>query len=154
MDENFKYVLVIVMILAILYLLYKNSSESYSSCSAKQPVAVNKDNMIYKDDMIYKHDTEDKTNTISRGSKKLVIYYTTWCGYSRQHLQQMKNGIEKKLNDNGVTVKYVDCDKEKEECVSAGVRGYPTLILYTSKGAVKYNGNRSEQDLLSFVQKH
>ena len=140
MNKNSKYVLVVIMILAILYLLYKNSSESYSSCNAKPSMIEHNDNM------------EEKTEHNS--SKKLVVHHTTWCGYSRKHLQQMKNGLEKKLNDVGVTVEYVDCDKNPEKCVSAGVRGYPTLILYTDKGSVKYNGNRSEQDLLTFVQKH
>jgi hypothetical protein len=150
MDKNSKYVLVVIMILAILYLLYKNSSESYSSCNVKPSMMEHNDNMEEK----IEHNDNMEEKIEHNSSKKLVVHHTTWCGYSRTHLQQMKNGLEKKLNDVGVTVEYVDCDKNPEKCVSAGVRGYPTLILYTDKGSVKYNGNRSEQDLLTFVQKH
>ena len=141
MNKNSKYVLVVVMILAILYLLYRNSSESYSTCARR--------NQPDTHDSVTMHQNDE---TKSSASKKLVVHHTTWCGYSRQHLNQMKQGLEKKLNDVGVKVEYIDCDKDKEACVRAGVRGYPTLILHTEKGAVRYNGNRSEQDLLNFVK--
>ena len=143
MNENFKYVLVIIMILAILYLLYKNSLESYSSCDTIMPTENNNSDTI----------VDPSVEKLSNPNKTLVVYHTTWCGYSRQFLQQMNQGFEKKLNDVGVNVKYVDCDQNKQECAKAGVSGYPTLILYTDKSQVRYNGNRSELDILQFVQK-
>jgi thiol-disulfide isomerase/thioredoxin len=148
MDKKLQYVLVVIIVLAILYLLYKNSSESYNSCSQKQDV---KESIVPKT-TTYKIAKSDDNK--SKSQKTLVVHHTTWCGYSKRFNQQMKQGLEDKLNKVNVNVEYVDCEEEPEKCVSAGVRGYPTLILYTDKGKTVYQGDRSDEHLTTFCLQH
>lgn len=151
MSKNLQYVLVVIIVLAILYLLYKNSSESYNSESYnscnQQPDKSNID--VDKSKSV--STSYDTSKDVSAKSKTLVVYYTTWCGYSKRFLQQLKSDLEHKLNKIGVTVELVDC-QEPEKCI--GIKGYPTLILYTNKGKTVYQGDRSEENLIAFCLQH
>ena len=126
MDKNLKYVLVVIIILAILYLLYKNSSESYSSCAKP---------------MTQKH--TERVGGSQHSKKILDVYHTTWCGYSKSFLNELKQNNEI-LNKNGITVNLHDCDKEVELCVKENVRGYPTV-----KANGKQLNGRSLNDIIN-----
>lgn len=140
LDKKSQYVLIVIIVLGILYLLYRNSSENYS-CSQKN----NKQEHM---------DPKSTSNKTEENKKTLVVHHTTWCGYSKRFLQQLKLGLEDKLNKVDVNVEYVDCEEEPEKCVSAGVKGYPTLILYSDKGKTVYQGDRSDEHLTTFCLQH
>lgn len=144
MDKNLKFILVVIMILAILYLLYKNSSESYLSCSKKN------------DENIENNDTTENNleHPQKKSKNKLTLYKTRWCGYCNQFLQQMKNGLQTKIEDLDIDVSYVDCDDNKDACNNANVKGYPTLKYKSNKQKheITYNGDRSEHHLLHFLK--
>ena len=57
--------------------------------------------------------------------KDAVMYGTEWCS----HCQNQK----KAFGSSFQYVYYVDCDRNKQECLDAGVRGYPTWIINGSK---------------------
>ena len=135
MDKNTKYVLIVIVVIGILYLLYKNRSESLSSgeIDVKQ-----------KSTDVDQQDTE-KTNT------KLSVYYTNWCGYSQRFNKDLDDGLEANINKLNVPVERVDCEKNKNLCESLGVPGYPTVLLHKDDKIVQYNGDRSKTDLLNFV---
>lgn len=132
MDKNTKYVLIVIIVLGILYLLYKNRSESLSS---------NKINVKQ----------ENKDNTYNKDKTKLSVYYTNWCGYSQRFNKDLDNGLEADINKLDVPVERVDCEKNKNLCESVGVPGYPTVLLHKKDKIVQYNGDRSKTDLLNFV---
>ena len=50
--------------------------------------------------------------------KGIKMYGTDWCSYC----QKQKDLFGSSFN----YIDFVDCDKDKQECLSAGVRGYPT----------------------------
>ena len=148
MGKNYQYVLVVIIVLAILYLLYKNSSESYGDYQKKSE-------MLSKNEpksVVHKIKKSEETST--KGNKTLAVHHTTWCGYSTRFLNQLDMGLEDKLNKVGVNVVRVDCEKDHDQCVSAGVKGYPTLILYTDKGKTVYQGDRSDEHLTTFCLQH
>lgn len=95
------------------------------------------------------------SNTSADTKKVLGVYYTNWCGYSRHFLSDLENGLQKDLEKH-VTVRLFDCEKDenKQLCNKLGVRGFPTVILHTEKDNVMYNGDRSHDDLMNFVQHH
>lgn len=130
MDKNTKYVLIALAIVGILYLLYRNRSESLTS-EQEKPV-VNK---------------EEKNST----ENKLGVYYTNWCGYSQRFNKELDEGLEEDINKLNVSVERIDCDKEKKLCQSLGVPGYPTLLLHKDDKVIQYNGDRSKSDLLNFI---
>jgi hypothetical protein len=102
MNKNSQYVLVVIIVLAILYLLYKNSSESYTGCPQKSEMLSNNESKS----VIHKIKKSEEPST--KGNKTLVVHHTIWCGYSTRFLQQLKLGLEDKLNKVGVNVVLVD----------------------------------------------
>ena len=148
MGKNYQYVLVVIIVLAILYLLYKNSSESYGGYKEKSEMLSNNE----PKSVVHKIKKSEETST--KGNKTLAVHHTTWCGYSTRFLNQLDMGLEDKLNKVGVNVVRVDCEKDHDQCVSAGVKGYPTLILYTDRGKTVYQGDRSDEHLTTFCLQH
>ncbi|MFH1432571.1 MAG: thioredoxin domain-containing protein [archaeon] len=53
--------------------------------------------------------------------KGAVMYGTEWCS----HCKDQKALFE----DSFARVNYVDCDKNMQKCLDAGVEGYPTWVI-------------------------
>lgn len=58
--------------------------------------------------------------------KGAVMYGTEWCS----HCQNQKKAFGK---ESFKYVNYVDCDKNSEECLKNGIKGYPTWIINEEK---------------------
>jgi thiol-disulfide isomerase/thioredoxin len=132
MQENYKYLLLAVVVVGILYLLYRNRSES----------------------LVQSNDDEQKKNDMAQKSQdnaKLGVYYTEWCGYSRRFNKDLDDGLENDIKNLGVSVERVDCEKNKNLCETLRVPGYPTVLLHTNDKVVQYQGDRSRNDLLNFI---
>ncbi|KAK0078935.1 hypothetical protein PV325_001923 [Microctonus aethiopoides] len=72
----------------------------------------------------------------------LIDYYAPWCGHCQTLEPHFIIGAQ--LLEGIVRFGRLNCDNFRSECVNAGVRGYPTLILYLPKGK---NGNSKRKDL-------
>jgi len=109
--------------------------------------------LIYKNQHSEKLENVQNVQKQDNNKKVLGVYYTNWCGYSRHFLSDLENGLQKDLEKH-VIVKLVDCEKDenKQLCNNLGVRGFPTVILHTSNDNIMYNGDRSRDDLMQFVQ--
>jgi thiol-disulfide isomerase/thioredoxin len=132
-----KHAIIIGVILIIIYLLYnynKSKKENQQNVSENQ---LNK---------------EEKEDSDTTEYNKLGVYYTDWCGYSKQFLKQLESGLYDELKKNDIDVVLVDCEKNKDVCNAMGVEGFPTLILHTSKGNRVYNGQRDLNSILQFVK--
>jgi len=133
---NTETLLVLIVVgLILIYLIYKNQNNSERLDNVSTDVSTS------------------TQNTSQNNKKVLGVYYTNWCGYSRHFLSDLENGLQKEL-ENHVTVKLFDCEKDenKELCNKLGVRGYPAIILHTENDNIMYNGDRSSDDLIKFVQ--
>lgn len=129
--------LILFLILIIIYLIIKR--EYYSSD-------------IQNDEESQQLNDNTQITQQNNGKNTLGVYYTEWCGYSRHFLSDYKNmesDIKKLVN-----VDLVDCDKEPEKCKKNNVQGFPTLILHMKDKDVVYNGNRSQNDLIDFLNKN
>lgn len=56
--------------------------------------------------------------------KGATIYGTEWCS----HCQNQKRMFGKSFQ----YINYVDCDRNSDECLRNGIRGYPTWIINNS----------------------
>jgi len=142
-----KYAMIIIAIFIILYFLYNYNKKSTEIIEIKK--------QENKQDKENKQDEENNIENMtseSKITKKLGVYYTDWCGYSKQFLKQLESGLSDELKKNEVDVVLVDCEKNKDVCNAMGVEGFPTLILHTSKGNVVYNGARDNDSILNFVR--
>ena len=109
---------------------------------------------IYKNQENFKLKNKDVEKTIIKESSPLIlgVYYTDWCGHSHNFLQQLEGGLKTKLEKEGVSIRLVDCDKNKETCQKLQIEGYPTILLHTGNKDINYNGNRTDDDILHFVK--
>lgn len=136
-----KNALIIGAILIILYFLYNYNKKSTETIEVKKQENKQEDTT-----------NEDNMTSDNKLNKKLGVYYTDWCGYSKQFLKQLESGLSDELKKNEVDVMLVDCEQNKDVCNAMGVEGFPTLILHTSKGNRVYNGQRDLNSILNFVR--
>jgi len=79
----------------------------------------------------------------------LKLYYANWCGWSKKFLptwDQLENKVK------NVKFEKIDCEKNKGMCEN--VPGYPFLILEKNGKKVPYNGDRSYEDVVKFLNKN
>ena len=72
-------------------------------------------------------------------------------------LVQWENLSEDFADNEDVHIAHVDCTSQRDVCSKHGVRGYPTLQLFSGGDAAtgkKYAGGRDQSSLKSFVQSH
>jgi len=53
--------------------------------------------------------------------KGVKMYGTEWCSHCKNQKEAFGNSFQ--------FVDYIDCDRDKGECLKAGVRGYPTWVI-------------------------
>ena len=81
------------------------------------------------------------------------MYYTDWCGYSQSALpewEKFKKLADKKYKGK-VSIKKVDCEKEKAVCKAASVEGYPTIKFECDGKVTDYDGERKKSGFISFL---
>jgi glutaredoxin len=71
--------------------------------------------------------------------KNVVMYGTEWCSHCKNQKVMFGNSFQ--------YVDYIDCDKNKNECVNAGVEGYPTWKI----NGKNYPGEQSLNKLSSLT---
>lgn len=50
----------------------------------------------------------------------VIMYWTEWCGHCKNQ--------KALFGDSFAQVEYVDCDADRQKCLDAGVKGFPTWI--------------------------
>lgn len=89
-------------------------------------------------------------------SDEIVLYYASWCGYSRMFIPEWEKFAEwASANAKQLNVKSIKCEAGNESvCMEKGIRGYPTVILYPKEGTEKmFTGDRTAEALRNFVEK-
>jgi len=99
--------------------------------------------------------TDDNFEAAVGKGVAFVKFFAPWCGHCKR-LQPVWEGLAKKFDSNSdVTIAKMDCTDSSKVCTRQGVRGYPTLILYTSGvKSAKHAGSRSLVDLIEYVQSY
>ncbi|KAL4464141.1 hypothetical protein ABPG74_006078 [Tetrahymena malaccensis] len=88
------------------------------------------------------------------GSGKLTkntfgMFYAPWCGHCKKLIPTYDEFAEKTADVNVVAV---DCTTNRAICDQLDVKGYPTLLYFTSDNKqIKYNKPRTLEALQSFV---
>ena len=88
---------------------------------------------------------------------KIVVknFYAPWCGYSKRLFPTWSQLEKVYARDPKVDIQKVDCDANKKAAIENNIEGFPTIICFKSNGEkVTYNGNRSLEDLKSFIEQN
>ena len=99
---------------------------------------------LYKN-KIEKELTERYQN--QQNSKKLLLFYAPWCGASKAFLPTWE-----RLTSELKTETYnVDLEENKEISNKFNIQYLPTVFLMNGNNKIKYDGDRSYEDIMSFV---
>ena len=86
---------------------------------------------------------------------EIVLYYASWCGYSRIFLPEWQKFEQwAAANAKQLKVTSIRCESGNEEqCTQKNIRGYPTVVFYPKEGTeAVYNGERTAEKLTDFVK--
>ena len=85
-----------------------------------------------------------------------MMFYTDWCPHC-QHAKPefkkvMKNLSNGKLNGHKLSVKMINAEENKDLANQYQVEGYPTIIFTKDGKNYTYEGNRTEKDMMSYLE--
>ena len=80
----------------------------------------------------------------------LTMYYAPWCPHS-QEAMTVWNELQQTLLGSQITTKKVDA-VETPDLVPPFVRAFPTIVLSKNGRNLEYQGRRTLDNLLSFIQ--
>ena len=81
-----------------------------------------------------------------QSDKKLLLFYAPWCGASKSFLPTWE-----RLESEFDTEKYdVDLDENKQLANEYNIEFLPTVYLVNNGQAIKYDGDRTYEDLVKF----
>ena len=152
--ENLKWyniliiILLIIITVTIIMLPSSTQSASTGTCNMVCPKL-----SLQEQPRTNEHfETDKKIN--NEPKPELVLYYATWCHYSREFLGDWSK-FDQYAKDNlpKIRVMAVRCEGENEAtCQQKGVNSYPTVILYMVDGSEhKFEGPRTVDGLKQFV---
>lgn len=90
-------------------------------------------------------------NNIDNDFGEIVLYYADWCVYSNKMLPEWTKFEEYvKTNFLKLGIKKINCDHEI--IVDNGISSYPTIILFSDNKKKEYNGDRSINSFIKFIE--
>lgn len=87
----------------------------------------------------------------------IVKFFAPWCGHCKRLVPTWDELAGKYVGNKDVKVAKVDCTltDNKDLCAEQEVDGFPTIFIYKDGEKItEYNGNRSLDDLVNFINRH
>jgi thiol-disulfide isomerase/thioredoxin len=97
------------------------------------------------------HDTESfKVEDEAR----LVLYYAPWCPHCKTFMAEWDNlGASQEVNGVNVVVEKIDCQENAGVAEQENIEGFPTVKLHSKNGSMEYNGARTADAVILWLQK-
>lgn len=104
--------------------------------------------------------TGEESDESDKSTKVLIFFRANWCGHCTRFKPVWDEVCEAKKEIpalKGIDVMEVDVDKEESKpmLLKHNVRGFPHVVLAANGSSdVVYSGNRTKDDMLSFLEKN
>jgi len=92
------------------------------------------------------------TKFVTENKLAVVMFYAPWCGHCKAFKGEYER-IATALKEKGIPAGRIDGDAEAEISEGVGLEGFPTIMVYVDGKYVKYDGARSMEGVLAFVDK-
>ncbi len=150
----------IALLLAVIVYMYFNRK----TCPAQMPIKSNegyqpvlKDQRNVPPTQPVVEPMSQQEGPVDNSIGEIVLYYATWCGYSRTFLPIWeKFESYAKQNMPRLNVRKIRCEGgEERACFEKGIEGYPTVILYPKNNTeVMFSEDRTLDKLIEFATKN
>jgi protein disulfide-isomerase-like protein len=92
---------------------------------------------------------------INSDTDSLVEFYAPWCGHCKSlaHDYAVLGEAMEKANPKNVVAGKVNCVAEATLCQKYGVQGYPTIKFFAKGVSEDYQGGRTVDDFIDFLNK-
>ena len=155
--ENLKWynilIIILLIIITVSIIMLPNNSQNTTTGTCNMVCPSIKQEQPIKSNEHF----EAETKISNEPKPELVLYYATWCHYSREFLGDWSK-FDQYAKDNlpKIRVMAVRCEGENEAtCQQKGVNSYPTVILYMVDGSEhKFEGPRTVDGLKQFVAQY
>lgn len=95
---------------------------------------------------------DDKFPAVSKQGKWLIMFYAPWCGHCK-HMEPVWKEVSQRMSGSDVQVGRLDCTKYSSIASMYGVRGFPTIKFIREGKTFDYNGARTTNNLVTFVNR-
>jgi thiol-disulfide isomerase/thioredoxin len=100
--------------------------------------------------------TKKETFTTFEKSANFLMFYTDWCPHCTHAKPEFKKVMDKcssgELNGKKIVVKMINAEENKDIAREYKVEGYPTLIFTKDGKNYTYEGNRTSDDMMSYLE--
>ena len=92
----------------------------------------------------------------SGGSNKpeLYLFKAEWCGHCKNFISDWEKLKEDPKLKNKINFITMDSEIDKKIINEWDIKGFPTIILKKGTNAIEYNGNRSINNIQTFINKN
>jgi len=81
----------------------------------------------------------------------VVMFYAPWCGHCKAFKPEYER-IATALKEKEIPCGRIDGDAEGEISNEVGIEGFPTIMVYVDGKPVKYDGPRTKDGVLNFIE--
>jgi thiol-disulfide isomerase/thioredoxin len=99
---------------------------------------------------------KNETFTNLESPSSFMMFYTDWCPHCTHAKPEFNKVMDKctsgELNGKKIVVKMINAEENKDMAREYKVDGYPTLIFTKDGKNYTYEGNRTEKDMMSYLE--
>jgi len=89
---------------------------------------------------------------INANEKTLVKFYAPWCGHCKSMAPAYISASDEVDKEGKVKFAEIDVTEHQDIGTKYGVKGFPTIKYFQKGVPTEYEGGRSEQDFLSYIE--
>ena len=92
------------------------------------------------------------TKFVKENKLAVVEFYAPWCGHCKAFMPEYERTATA-LKERGVPVARIDGSTETDVSEAEAIQGFPTIKVYVDGESVVYDGPRSKDGIIAFVEK-